>query len=89
MIRPSHARDLVGECNRRHLCRAAIHYSGEPMPSQIAIALFGDAAEPCFAAGRVLLGPVPRRTMAAGGGSPWRVPQRLYEIHLIIETPLV
>jgi hypothetical protein len=74
--RPSHPGDLVGECNRRHLCRSAIHYSCEPsslgavlscvandrhgagdeQPSQIAIALLGNAAEPFLAAGRVLLG---------------------------------
>ena len=74
--RPGHPRDLVGERNCRHLCRSAIHYSGEPRsfgavrscvandghragdekPSQIAIALFGDTAEPLLAAGRVLLG---------------------------------
>src|SRR5262249_11027572 len=28
--RPSHPCDLVGECNRRHLYRSAIHYSCEP-----------------------------------------------------------
>ena len=28
--RPSHPCDLVGECNCRHLCRSAIHYSCEP-----------------------------------------------------------
>src|SRR6516162_8882809 len=32
------------------------HSTGDEEPSQIAIALFGDAAEPLFATGRVLLG---------------------------------
>jgi hypothetical protein len=32
------------------------HRAGDEEPSQIAIAVLGDAAEPFFAAGRVLLG---------------------------------
>src|SRR6266513_5810323 len=28
--RPGHASDLVGECNRSHLCWSAIYYSGQP-----------------------------------------------------------